>query len=181
MRTAIGLCLFIILFSSCNKGADTNFDITKDHLGPLSKTTRIAQLDSIFANDSIVRPGDVLNEESASGKIDIYEKGGAHLLSISPTNDSVAMIENIRIYDPRYSTLEGVNVMSTFKDIKDKLVIKKVITSLNNVVILLKDSDLYFTISKDELPAEMRFNNTDIDVVQIPDKAKIKYMMVGWN
>jgi len=181
MRTAIGLCLFIILFSSCTKEVDTNFQITKDHLGPLLKTTRIAQLDSIFTNDSIVRAPAMLKEETASGKIEVFEKGGAHLLSISPTNDSVPMIENIRIYDPRYSTVEGVNVMSTFKDIKDKLVIKKVITSLNNVVILLKDSDLYFTISKEELPAEMRFNNTDIDVVQIPDKAKIKYMMVGWN
>ncbi len=181
MRTAIGLCLFIIIFSSCNTEVNTNFDITKDHLGPLSKTTRIAQLDSIFSNDSIVRVATAVKEETASGKIEVYEKGGAHLLSISPTNDSVPIIENIRIYDPRYSTVEGVNVMSTFKDIKEKLVIKKVITSLNNVVILLKDSDLYFTISKEELPAEMRFNNTDIDVVQIPDKAKIKYMMIGWN
>ena len=181
MKTILGLCLFIILFSSCNKEVDTRFNISKDHLGPLSKTTRIAQLDSIFANDSIVRSVAVMKEETASGKIEVFEKGGAHLLSISPTNDSVPIIENIRIYDPRYSTVEGVNVMSTFKDIKEKLVIKKVITSLNNVVILLKDSDLYFTISKEELPVEMRFNNTDIDVVQIPDKANIKYMMIGWN
>jgi hypothetical protein len=120
-------------------------------------------------------------DKTATGKIEVYEKGGGHLLSISSTNDSVPMIENIRIYDPRYSTAEGVNVLSTFKDIKDKLKIKKVITSMNNVVILLNDSDLYFTISKDELPAELRFNNSDIDVVQIPDKAKIKYMMIGWN
>jgi len=181
MKTILGLCLFIILFSSCNKEVDTSFQITKDHLGPLSKSTRIAQIDSIFANDSIVRSGTVLKEETASEKIEIFEKGGAHLLSISPTNDSVPMIENIRVYDPRYSTVEGVNVLSTFKDLKDKLVIKKVITSMNNVVILLKDSDLYFTISKEELPSELRFNNSDIDIVQIPDKANIKYMMIGWN
>ncbi len=181
MKTFMGLCLFILIVSSCNKTEDTSFLITKDHLGPLSKTTRIAQLDSIFANDSIVRTSALMEGETASGKIEVFEKGGIHLLSISPTNDSVPIIENIRIYDPRYSTVEGVNVMSTFKEIKDKLVVKKVITSLNNVVILLKNSDLYFTISKEELPAEMRFNNTDIDVVQIPDKAKIKYMMIGWN
>jgi hypothetical protein len=181
MKTTLGLCLFILLFASCNNEVDTNFVISKDNLGPLSNTTRISQLDSIFANDSIVRSEAMMKEETASGKIEIFEKGGIHLLSISPTHDSVPIIENIRIYDPRYSTIEGVNVMSTFKDIKDKLAIKKVITSLNNIVILLKDSDLYFTISKEELPAEMRFNNTDIDVVQIPDKAKIKYMMIGWN
>lgn len=181
MKTILGICLFILLFSSCNKTEDSSFQITKDQLGPLSKTTRIDQLDSIFANDSIVRSGTNLKEEAASEKIEIFEKGGAHLLSISPTNDSVPIIENVRIYDPRYSTIEGVTILSTFKDIKDKLVIKKVITSLNNVVILLKDSDLYFTISKEELPAELRFNNSDIDVVQIPDKANIKYMMIGWN
>ncbi|NNJ89804.1 MAG: hypothetical protein HKP53_10405 [Eudoraea sp.] len=181
MRTAIGLCFLLFLFCTCKKEVDNSFSISKDRIGLLTKTTSIAQLDSIFANDSIVRSGALMKEQTASEKIEIFEKGGAHLLSISPTNDSVPMIENIRIYDPRYSTVEGVTVISTFKDIKDKLLVKKVITSMNNVVILLKDSDLYFTISKDELPAELRFNNSDIDMVQIPDKAKIKYMMIGWN
>ncbi|MGB5647398.1 MAG: hypothetical protein WBM55_09760 [Muriicola sp.] len=181
MKTTIGLCLLIILFSACNKEENITFNISKDRIGYLAKTNSIAQLDSIFASDSIVRTPSMTEDKTAAGKIEVYEKGGAHLLSISPTNDSVPMIENIRIYDARYSTAEGVNVLSTFKDIKDKLKIKKVITSMNNVVILLHDSDLYFTISKDELPAELRFNNSDIDAVQIPDKAKIKYMMIGWN
>ncbi|MGB5377147.1 hypothetical protein [Muriicola sp.] len=181
MKTTIGLCLLIIFFSACNKEENITFNISKDRIGHLVKTNSIAQLDSIFASDSIVRAPSMTEDKTASGKIEVYEKGGAHLLSISPTNDSLPMIENIRIYDARYSTSEGVNVLSTFKDIKDKLKIKKVITSMNNVVILLHDSDLYFTISKDELPAELRFNNSDIDVVQIPDKAKIKYMMIGWN
>jgi hypothetical protein len=53
---------------------------------------------------------------------------------------------------------------------------------MNNVVILLKDSDLYFTIDKKELPESLRYNaNTKIEEVQIPDKARIKYMMVGWD
>jgi hypothetical protein len=72
-------------------------------------------------------------------------------------------------------------MLSTFKDIKAHYTIKKVVTSMNNVVIFLKDSDLYFTISKEELPADLRFGTTNIDVVQIPDQAKIKYMMVGWD
>lgn len=181
MKTTIGLCLLLFIFCACNSEVDTTFSISKDRIGHLAKSNSIAQLDSIFESDSIVHSEAMTQDKTATGKIEIYEKGGAHLLSISATNDSLPMIENIRIYDPRYNTPEGVNVLSTFKDIKEKLVIKKVITSINNVVILLKDSDLYFTISKDELPAEMRFNYTDIDVVQIPDKARIKYMMIGWN
>ena len=52
---------------------------------------------------------------------------------------------------------------------------------MNNVVVLLKDSDLYFTISKDQLPSSLRYaSSVNIEAVQIPDEAKIKYMMVGW-
>ena len=67
-------------------------------------------------------------------------------------------------------------------DIKEKYQIKKIITSINNVVILLKDSDIYFTIDKAQLPASLRYTaNTNIEEVQIPDTAKIKYMMIGWD
>jgi hypothetical protein len=53
---------------------------------------------------------------------------------------------------------------------------------MNNVVILLNDSDIYFTISKEELPSSLRYaSSVNIEAVQIPDDAKIKYMMVGWD
>ena len=69
-----------------------------------------------------------------------------------------------------------------FKDIKDNYSIRKVITSMNNVVILLKDSDVYFTISKAQLPSSLRYaSSVNIEAVQIPDDDKIKYMMVGWD
>ena len=74
----------------------------------------------------------------------------------------------------------GLN--STFKDIKDNYSIRKVITSMNNVVILLKDSDMYFTIDKKELPSSLQYGSSrNIEAVQIPDKAKIKYLMIGWE
>ena len=72
--------------------------------------------------------------------------------------------------------------MSTFKEIRENYSIKKIITSLNNVVVLLKDNDLYFTIDKKELPESLRYNaNNNIEEVQIPDNAKVKYMMIGWD
>ena len=103
------------------------------------------------------------------------------MLTLTPNKDSIPKIEIIRIYDPRYVTEKGVGLNSTFKDIKDKHTIKKIITALNNVVIFLKDSDAYFTIAKTELPSNLQYGNSDIEAVQIPDKAKIKYMMVGWE
>ncbi len=173
--------LIIILGGSCKKEIDPRFSISGGGVGPISSSTTLAELNALFATDSIVRPDNSNQANTSSEVIRIYEKGGKHLLSVSPTTDRIPGIANIRIIDPRYMTPEGVHVQSTFKDIREKLNVKKVVTSLNNVVVLLKDSDLYFTISKEELPAELRFVNTDIDMIQIPDKAKIKYMMVGWN
>jgi len=175
------LCLLFLIVISCKKEVNTEFSITKDRVGKVSRSTLIKDLETIYAEDSLVRkdPGTELGK--SAGKIEIFKKGGDHLLSITPNSDSIQKIENIRIYDPRFSTADGVNLLSTFKDIKAHYSIKKVITSMNNVVILLKENDLYFTISKEELPAELSFGSNNIDEVQIPDQAKIKYMMVGWE
>ena len=175
------LCLFILLVVSCKKEGNTEFSITKDQVGKVTRATLIKDLETIFAEDSLVRKDPNMELGTSTSKIEIFQKGGDHLLSITPNSDSLQTIENIRIYDSRFSTADGINMLSTFKDIKAHYTIKKVVTSMNNVVIFLKDSDLYFTISKEELPADLRFGTTNIDVVQIPDQAKIKYMMVGWD
>ena len=104
------------------------------------------------------------------------------MLTLTPKTDSIPTVQHVQIKDPRFATSNGITIKSTFKDIKEKYKIKKIITSLNNVVILLKENDLYFTIDKAELPASLRYNaNTNVEEVQIPDSAKIKYMMVGWD
>ncbi|NNE04064.1 MAG: hypothetical protein HKN52_12975 [Eudoraea sp.] len=175
------LCLAILLFVSCKKEGNTEFSITKDQVGKVTRTTLIKDLETIYADDSLVRKDPNTELGTSTSKIEIFQKGGDLLLSITPNTDSLQTIENIRIYDPRFSTAEGINLLSTFKDIKTHYTIKKVLTSMNNVVILLKESDLYFTISKEELPAELRFGSTNIDAVQIPDEAAIKYMMIGWE
>lgn len=181
MKSIFSTLLFFCLITACTKETDPRFNVTSEGVGLISKITAVSDLQNIFASDSIVMPATLPDGKPASKLIEVYEKGGTPLLSISPTADSIPRVANVRIHDPRYVTPEGVNVLSTFKDIREKLKVKKVVTSLNNVVILIRDSDLYFTISKEELPAELRYANTEIDLIQIPDKAKIKYMMVGWN
>jgi hypothetical protein len=48
-------------------------------------------------------------------------------------------------------------------------------------VVFPKGSNLYFTIDKEELPESLRFSTASIEAVQIPDDAKIKYLMLGWE
>ncbi|PCJ94616.1 MAG: hypothetical protein COA50_12255 [Flavobacteriaceae bacterium] len=174
------IIILATFFIQCQGEKDSPFLITKDHIGKLERTSLLSELETIYKADSIVK-------DTASRinyvlkKVNIYEKGGLHLLGLTPNIDSIPTIENIHVYDPRFITENGVGLNSTFKDIKDNYTILKIITSLNNVVVLIKDNPVYFTIDKKELPANLRFGTASIEAVQIPDLAKIKYMMVSWD
>ncbi len=176
---AIALTLGLILLQSCEK--ETTFLITETSVGPMTKTTKVNQLKSVFALDSVVMDTTRIVSGTKSSKIEIYEKGGKHLLSITPSKDSIQSIENVRIMDPRYVSDKGIGLKSTFAELKKKYPIKKIVTTLNSVVIFPKESNLYFTIDKEELPGNLRFTMSNIEEVQIPDEAKLKYLMLGWE
>ena len=169
-----------LLLTHCKPDTEDPFSIGPDRVGKLHREHTTGQLDSIFRADSLVRDSTRL-KLGQDGKIEVFEKGGKLLLSLSPASDTLHRIGNIRIHDPRYHTEEGVSLGSTFGEIKARYEIRKVITSLNNLVILLKGSDVYFTISREDLPASLRYSNEPIEAVQIPDAAPVKYMMVGWD
>lgn len=182
MRYILIFSCLILVLSSCKEEKDTTFLITKDAIGKLDRISLARDIEVIYANDSIVKDSSIVNTSNNSKKFKIFEKGGKHLLTLTPSSDSIPTIENIRVEDKRFITEKGVGLASTFKDIKDNYSIRKIITSMNNVVILLKDSDAYFTISKEELPSSLRYaSSVNIEAVQIPDDAKIKYMMVAWD
>ena len=177
----VGILLVVAAFG-CKKETDSKFLITNNNVGDLYRISLARELPLIYENDSIVKDTSSANLSNSAKKVRIFEKGGKHLLTLTPSSDSIPKIENVKIEDPRYVTDKGLSLNSTFKDIKERYTIRKIITSLNNVVILLKDSDLYITIDKNELPSSLRYaSSTNIEAVQIPDGAKIKYLMIGWN
>lgn len=177
----IALCAMTLL-TQCEKEKDMAFLITNNSVGKLERISLIRDLEVIYDQDSIVKDTMKLSLGFGSRSINIYEKGGSHLLTLTPSNDSIPKVQNVRVNDPRFKTEKGVGLNSTFKDIKEKYAIKKIITSINNIVIFVKDSDVYFTIDKSELPESLRYvSSPSIDAVQVPDDAKIKYLMVGWD
>ena len=175
--------LVVFLFVQCAKEKDP-FLISNNAVGNLTIGMKIKQVDSIFAMDSIVRLSPRQNQSSSFGELEIYEKSGKKLLLISPRNnyDPDALIENFQFFDDRYKTVKGLNINSTFKDIKENYEIANIETTLSTVVIFLKDSDIFINIDKKELPENFRYNpNLIIDVTNIPNEAKIKYFMLSWK
>ena len=179
-RTLPVILLIMGLFWQCQQEKDLSFSIRKEGVGLVDRDTPFADMQSLYESDSVVV--DSVYAMAKNQRVQIFEKGGTQLLSITSNTDSVPGIGNIRIYDPRYLTEKGIGLASTFKDIKDQYEIKKVVTSLSNVVVFIKDHDLYFTIDREELPASLRYTtNVSIEEVQIPDKARIKYLMIAWE
>ena len=172
-----------LIFIQCKEEINP-FLISNDSVGALTRGMTIKEIDSIFAQDSIVKLYAQNEELPTQGEVEIYKKNGTKLVSISPVtnNDPDALISNFQFFDPSYKTDKGLNLSSTFKDIKANYKISNIETTISTVVIFLEDSDLFINIDKNELPENFRYNpNLVIDITNIPDEAKIKYFMLSWK
>ena len=176
------ICAFLIV--SCAKDSAPNpFLIEKNHIGLLTDSTQVKDLETVFINDSVVRyiAGDEFT--GSVNTIEIYEKSGKKLLDLSPREalDSTSVISSVRIIDERYNTEKKISTLSTFKDINETYKISKIDNLINVIVVSVNEINASFTIDKKELPASMRFDmDITIDPIQIPEKAKIKFFMVHW-
>jgi len=159
------------------------FKIDKQHIGLLTDSTQVKDLELAFPTDSIVK--NITGDEFTGNinDIEIYDTSGKQLLILSPEQslDSTAFIKNIHIIDSRYKTNNNISTLSTFADIKNNYKISGISTLINSIVISVNEINASFTIDKKELPANLQFNmDLKIEAVQIPDNAKIKYFMVYW-
>ena len=183
LKKIIAIVSVTLLFIQCKEEINP-FLISNDSVGTLTRGMTIKEIDSTFAKDSIVKLYAQNEELPTQGEVEIYEKNGTKLVSISPVtnNDPDALISNFQFFDPRYKTDKGLNLSSTFKDIKANYKISNIETTISTVVIFLEDNDLFINIDKNELPENFRYNpNLVIDVTNIPDEAKIKYFMLSWK
>ena len=152
------LLICAMLLSSCAKDKAPNpFLIEKHHIGMLTDSTKVMELDSIFVNDSVVRyiAGDEF--AGAVNTIEVFEKGGNKLLDLSPKEalDSTSVISSVRVMDERYKTEKNISVLSTFKDIKEAYKISKIDNLINSIVVSVNEINASFTISP--IPREVSF------------------------
>jgi hypothetical protein len=182
MKKIVLIAIASITLLQCSKDQD-RFLIQKDQIGVLKRNVNIKHIDSVFVNDSVVKHVSNDGFISRNTDIEIYEKGGAHLLSLSPADltDATSKIAIITIRDSRFKTVKNISSESTFKDFKDNYEVSKIDRILNNINIEFKNEDFYITISIDQLPSQYKFDyTTTIDVASIPDAAKIKDLRLDW-
>lgn len=174
-------CAIVLLVVGCKSDTVNPFSVAKHQVGLLNDSTQVKDLKIIFANDSIVNFKEDDSFVGGVNTIDVYEKNGNQLLSISPNEalDSTATISAIRLIDPRYKTAKNISSISTFKQINDNYNISRISNLINSIVISVNEIDASFTIDKKELPTNMRFDmDMQIDPIQIPDDAKVKFFMI---
>lgn len=178
----LSLIIITTLFTSCKKEQDP-FQISAQHIGLLTDSTQVKDLKAIYSKDSLVNyKGDQFT--GIVNDIEVFEKGGKKLLSLSPRNvsDSTSYIQSVRVFDPRFKTDQNISIESTFKDIANNYKITRIDNLINTVVVSVNEINASFTIDKKELPANMRFDrDLKIEATHIPDKAKIKYFFLNWN
>ena len=182
-KTILLLIAIISLCSSCEKEINP-FLISNQNIGHLTDSTQVKDLESVFINDSIYKfiSGDEFTGNT--NDIEIYEKGGTPLLVLSPSQslDSTSTIRTVKVVDPRYTTAKGLTSNGTFKNIKDNYKISNIQNTLRNIIVSVNEINAYFTIDKNELPANMRFDmNLKIEAIQIPESAKIKNFYLYWT
>lgn len=171
-----------LIMLNCAKEENLYFLIGSDQVGLLTRNTTMAEIENIYSTDSLVSDSLQISFGQGGRKLKVFEKGGKHLLTLTSNSDSIARIGHILVADPRFKTAKGIGLQSTFAAIEKNYKIEKIITSMNNIIVLLEDSDIYFTIDKKELPAHLRYTkNRPIEKVEIPGQAAIKYLMVGWQ
>ena len=119
-----------------------------------------------------------------SNEIEIYDKSGKKMLLLEPVQafDSTSTVGFVQVIDPRFKTAKGLGPESTFKDIVENYNISRIENTLSAAVIFIDDINVYVTIDKKQLPAELRYDTqARIQASQIPDNAKIKYFMIDWD
>lgn len=80
--------------------------------------------------------------------------------------------------DTRFKTEDGISLESTFADIKKVYSDFDFEQSLTTVVVMPKNSNLYFAFDKSDLIASI---TGDFTINDIPDTAKVKRLMVSWT
>ncbi len=182
-HTLILILAAVLLSVSCNTTPDP-FLITKHSVGKLNDSTQVKDLKRVFETDSLSQ---FIGGDEFTGNtniIKVFEKGTQKLLlELTPKEalDSLSTIQTIRIIDNRYKTKKSLDKLCDFSCLSANYNISSVQNTLRNLIVSVDEINAYFTIDKNELPEDLRYDmNKKIEVISIPPTAKIKDFFIQW-
>jgi len=181
MKKLIILLLVITVFIQCQ--SNQTHLIQKNQVGLITKTTKVVDLDKIFAKDSLVKPLYQKNQPKyLSEDYEVYTKKGSHLLTINieNDNDSTSIIQSVQIFSPLYKTKKEISVASVFKDLRSNYDLKKVSSTITSASVFVDELNASFIITNKDLGIS-EFNTNKISLDQIPDNAPFQYITVWFN
>jgi len=108
-KSFIVLAAMATTLLSCNS-YNKPFSIESERVGHLSKEDNIKDLYTIFIKDSVVGDSLSIINGTLDTKVEIFEKGGAPLLTLNPVTDSINYIGSVRVLDPRFETDKGISL-----------------------------------------------------------------------
>ncbi|MFD1316710.1 hypothetical protein [Namhaeicola litoreus] len=177
MTRKLLLLLMTVVLWQCGK--EKEFVISKDQVGPITKTSSKEDILSFFKNDSIVM---LPPDRDFANEFVIYDDEGKHLLSVYPRipKDSLNYIERVQIYSPKFKTEKGISVASNYGDVASNYSFTKIDPTFTSAIIYVDEINGSIVLEKSDLG--LSEDNLDpISKDQIPDLASIKYISIWFE
>ena len=187
-KVAFKVLSIIVLSSLFSCSNSSEFEVGQNKVGLVNSETIIGNIETIFENDSVVKHlsegllgirGAYVQEDD---KYLIYEKGGKHLLTITPKEplDSLSTIAYIDVYDPRYTTKNGLGLNSNFQEIDLLTTVSKIESTFTSATLFLDKINATMSLNKEDLGIKT-INTTEVLKEQIPDLVKPKTFVVWFD
>lgn len=178
----LSLLLVVLFLSACqNETKDERYLIAKDQIGNLTKDIQIYQLDSVFAEDSVVNRNNS-KRFSRGNEIVVYKKGGGELLRLYPAKrfDTTSTISSVEVIDTIFKTDKGLGKGSKFEVLETNYSVSRVENTLGAAMVFVDELNMYFNVDKKEInePTGM---NVKIKPSQIKKNAHLKHLWLDWE
>ncbi|MBS9774138.1 MAG: copper resistance protein NlpE N-terminal domain-containing protein [Tenacibaculum sp.] len=115
---------------------------------------------------------------------EIYTNNNKHLFTLTPkdTANTKQKINRVLIRSPFFKTDKGINIKSTYKEIKNAYTINKIEPTREYIVLIVNEINASFSISKTHLQKgwwndKMKKVNRD----KIPENAQVDSFILWWN
>lgn len=175
MKRIVFIGVLMAIISSCSSNKE--FEITEDSIGLISKTTLLSEIETLYAQDSVVVDG----ASNSIDKIEVYRDQNL-LFSLSPKTENPEQIGTVKVEDPRFKIKgSGISLSSTFQEIQSEMEIDKIIPTAMSASIFVKNSPFLFAIDKSNLPESIKYGFDPIEKTQVTESTPIKYFFISWE